>query len=263
MASAKGKKSKANQEERHQKVVVVMPAYNAETTLEKTVLDLSADAFDEIIVVDDRSTDRTVEVAKALGLRVIVHERNSGYGANQKTCYSEALESGADIVVMVHPDYQYDSRLVPFMVGFIANDVCDIVLGSRIRTRAEALASGMPIYKYIFNRILTFIENVGLGQNLGDFHTGYRAYSRKVLETVPFELNSDDFVFDSQFLAQAVHFGFRIGDVPVPCRYFAEASSINFRRSVTYGTLTLATLLRYALNRTGLISDPLFKPKKP
>ena len=239
-----------------------MPAYNAEKTLRITVEDLPKEAFDDIIVVDDRSTDRTVEVARSLNLRVIVHEENRGYGANQKTCYKEALKAGADIVVMVHPDYQYDSALVPFMVGFIERDVCDIVLGSRIRTRAEALKSGMPVYKYIFNRLLTFIENVGFGQNISDLHTGYRAYGRRVLETIPFENNSDDFVFDSQFIAQAVHFGFRIGDVPVPCRYFPEASSISFLRSITYGTLTLLSVLRYLLNKMGLTRDPLFKPKQ-
>ena len=238
-----------------------MPAYNAEKTLARTIADLPKEGIDEVIVVDDKSSDRTVEVARSLGLRVIVHEENRGYGANQKTCYGEALRAGADVVVMVHPDYQYDSSLVPFMVGFITKGVCDVVLGSRIRTRAEALGSGMPIYKYISNRLLTFIENVALGQNLSDFHTGYRAYARKVLETIPFERNSDDFVFDSQFLAQAVYFGFRIGDVPVPCRYLPDSSSISFGRGIRYGLLTLWVLVRFLLARIGLRSDPLFTPK--
>lgn len=240
------------------KVIAVMPAYNAGTTLEKTYRDIPPGSVDEVIVVDDASRDSTVEIARALGLPVIVHPRNRGYGANQKTCYDEALRRGADIVVMIHPDYQYDSRLTSLLTGFIEAGVCDVILGSRIRTRREALGSGMPVYKYIANRVLTLVENVVLGQNLGECHSGFRAYSRRVLETIPYHANSDDFVFDSQFLVQAVHFGFRLGDVPVPVRYMPEASSINFRRSVTYGLGTLWTLVRYLLHRIGLRRDPLF-----
>ncbi len=240
------------------KIVAVMPAYNAAATLEKTYRDLPPRSVDEVIVVDDASRDDTVGIARALGLSVIVHPENRGYGANQKTCYDAALERGADIVVMIHPDYQYDSRLVPLLTGFIAADVCDVVLGCRIRTRREALDCGMPLYKYLANRVLTIVENVALGQNLGECHSGFRAYSRRVLETVPYHANSDDFVFDSQFLVQAVHFGFRLGDVPVPVRYMAEASSIDFRRSVAYGLGTLWTLGRYSLHRWGLCRDLLF-----
>lgn len=244
---------------RKARVIAVMPAYNAEATLPATVGDIPPGSVDEIILVDDGSKDRTVELARAMGLRVIVHEHNRGYGGNQKTCYREALRLGADIVVMIHPDYQYDSRLIPHAVGFIEAGICDVVLGSRIRSRAEALAGGMPVYKYVANRVLTLIENIALGQNLGDFHSGFRVYRRSVLETIPFEQNSDDFVFDSQFLAQAVHFNFRLGDIPVPVRYFPEASSINFRRSVRYGWSTLATLGLYWLNRLGLYRSRLFK----
>lgn len=243
------------------KVVAVMPAYNAAATLQQTCADLPPAAVDEVIVVDDGSRDRTVEIARSLGLTVIVHPENRGYGANQKTCYDEALRRGADIIVMIHPDYQYDSRLVPLLTGFIEAGVCDIVLGNRIRTRREALANGMPWWKYLANRALTLLENVVLGQNLGEFHSGFRAYSRRVLETIPYHRNSDDFVFDQQLLVQAVHCGFRLGDVPVPVRYMPEASSINFRRSVTYGVQTLMTLLRWVIHRMGLRRDPLFVPK--
>ena len=214
------------------RIVVVMPAYNAASTLERTVADLPGEGIEEVILVDDHSTDDTVEIATRLGLTVITHESNLGYGANQKTCYRRALESEAEVVVMIHPDYQYDARLLSVATEVLRLGVCDCVLGSRIRTRREALAGGMPRWKYLANRVLTTIENVALGQNLGDFHSGFRAYRREVLETIPFEENSDDFVFDSQFLAQAVHFGFKLGDIPVPVRYFDEASSINFSRSV-------------------------------
>ena len=240
------------------RIIAVMPAYNAATTLEKTYRDIPPGSVDEVIVVDDASRDRTVAIARALGLTVVVHPRNRGYGANQKTCYDEALQRRADIVVMIHPDYQYDSRLTPLLTGFIEAGICDVVLGSRIRTRREALACGMPRYKYLANRILTLVENVALGQNLGEFHSGFRAYSRAVLETIPYHANSDDFVFDTQFLVQAVYFGFRLGDVPVPVRYMAEASSIDFRRSVAYGVGTLWTLGRYQAHRLGVRRDPLF-----
>jgi glycosyltransferase involved in cell wall biosynthesis len=248
---------------RHHKIVAVMPAYNAAATLEKTYRDIPAGAVDEVLVVDDASRDATVEIARSLGLPVIVHPVNRGYGANQKTCYTEALRRGADVVVMIHPDYQYDSRLTPLLTGFIEAGVCDVVLGSRIRTRREALACGMPAWKYLANRFLTIVENVALGQNLAEFHSGFRAYAAHVLRTIPFHANSDDFVFDTQFLVQAVYFGFRLGDVPVPVRYMTEASSINFRRSVAYGTGTLWTLVRYATHRLALRRDPLFVARAP
>jgi glycosyltransferase involved in cell wall biosynthesis len=232
--------------------IVVLPAYNAASTLEATVRDIPAGAVDEIVLVDDRSRDNTVAIARSLGLTVIEHDRNRGYGANQKTCYREALARGADVIIMLHPDYQYDARLIPHFLGFLETGVCDLMLGSRIRTRHEALSSGMPVWKYVSNRLLTITENVVLGQNLGDFHSGFRVYAREVLETIPFERNSDDFVFDTQFLAQAAWFGFRLGDAPVPCRYFEEASSINFSRSVTYGLGTMATLGQYLLQRWGI-----------
>jgi glycosyltransferase involved in cell wall biosynthesis len=248
--------------ERKARVIAVMPAYNAETTLEATVKDIPPGAVDQIILVDDGSKDRTVELARQLGLTVIVHEKNKGYGGNQKTCYKHALEAGADIVVMIHPDYQYDSRVVPFAVGFIELGICDVVLGSRIRSREEALSGGMPLYKYIANRGLTALENVALGQNLGDFHSGFRVYRRSVLETIPYEDNSDDFVFDTQFLVQAVHFNFRLGDVPVPVRYFSEASSINFRRSIRYGLETLLAVSSFWMHRLRIKKSSLFGPKK-
>ena len=229
------------------KIVVVMPAYNAESTLEKTVRDLPMSSVDEIILVDDGSTDSTVKIAKSLGLKVYIHDKNRGYGGNQKTCYQEALKLNAEYVVMIHPDYQYDARVVDAAVRFLRLDICDVVLGSRIRTRHEALQGGMPKYKYFANRALTFFENIALGQNVGDYHTGFRAYRREVLETIHFMENSEDFVFDSQFLAQVVFHGFRIGDVPVPVRYFKEASSINFRRSMIYGLATLKTVGEYWL----------------
>ena len=245
------------------KVIVVMPAYNAEKTLERTIKDIPAGTVDEIILVDDCSKDGTVALAKKLGLTVIVHETNKGYGGNQKTCYAEALKKGADVVVMVHPDYQYDARLVPVMSGLISNDICDMVCGNRIRTRWEALDGGMPAYKYIFNRLLTVFENFVTGQNLGEWHSGLRAYSRKCLETVPWEWNSDDFVFDQQFLIQAAILKLRLGDVPVSARYFPEASSINFRRSCIYGLSALVCLGQFLLQTWGLASFSLFKPKAP
>jgi glycosyltransferase involved in cell wall biosynthesis len=244
------------------RTVAVMPAYNAAATLRHTVGDIPPGSVDEVILVDDCSRDDTASIARELGLTVIVHERNTGYGGNQKTCYRRALDSGADFVVMIHPDYQYDSRLIPVAVEILRLGTCDCVLGSRIRSRHETLAGGMPIYKYISNRFLTIVENIALGQNLGDFHSGFRAYSRKVLETIPFERNSDDFVFDSQFLAQAVSFGFKLGDVPVPVRYFAEASSINFRRSLKYGFATLGVLARYWLHRLKVVRSPLFQARE-
>jgi glycosyltransferase involved in cell wall biosynthesis len=248
---------------RRSRVIAVMPAYNAERTLAATLADMPAGCVDEVILVDDGSTDRTVQVAREMGLTVLVHPQNRGYGGNQKTCYREALDRGADVVVMIHPDYQYDSRVIPHAVGFIETDICDVVLGNRIRSRDEARHGGMPAWKYLANRFLTAFENLALGQNLGDFHSGFRVYRREVLERIPFEKNSDDFVFDTQFLAQAVRLGFRLGDVPVPVRYFKEASSINFRRSVKYGLGTLGVVGRYWLDRLGLVRSPLFRAKEP
>jgi glycosyltransferase involved in cell wall biosynthesis len=244
--------------QRKLRVIAVLPAYNAELTLAATLADIPAGSVDEILLVDDASTDRTVELARAMGLAVIVHPKNRGYGGNQKTCYRHALDRGADVIVMIHPDYQYDSRVIPHAVGFVELGICDVVVGNRIRTRHEALDGGMPIYKYLANRFLTTIENIALGQNLGDFHSGFRVFRRQVLETIPFERNSEDFVFDTQFLVQAVHHGFRLGDVPVPVRYFDEASSIDFRRSVVYGLSTLRVVAEYWLHRLGLFRSPLF-----
>jgi len=243
------------------KVIVVMPAYNAALTVEKTVKEIPEGFADEIILVDDASKDDTVTIAKNLGLTVITHEKNMGYGANQKTCYDMALNRNADIIIMIHPDYQYDSRLSPLFAELIEKDICDIVLGSRVRTRRECLQSGMPLYKYISNRFLTIIENLATGQNLSEWHTGYRAYSRKVLETIPYHKNSDDFVFDSQFLFQAVYFGFRIGDLPVPCRYINEASSINLRRSIVYGLGTMKTLFQFILQKLRFAKFRIFETR--
>lgn len=237
---------------RKHKIIAVLPAYNAERTLAATIADFPAGSVDEILLVDDGSKDRTVQIARDMGLTVIVHPQNRGYGGNQKTCYRYCLEHGADIVVMIHPDYQYDSRVIPHAVSFIELGICDVVLGNRIRSRPEALACGMPWWKYVSNRGLTLVENMLLGQNLGEFHSGFRVYRREVLETVPFERNSEDFVFDTQFLVQAVHHGFRLGDVPVPVRYFSEASSINFRRSTKYGLETLKTVAQFWLHKLGV-----------
>jgi glycosyltransferase involved in cell wall biosynthesis len=238
--------------------IIVLPAYNAAATLRATIEDIPRDCYRQLILVDDCSQDNTVEIAESLGVTVIRHETNRGYGANQKTCYDAALERGADIVIMLHPDYQYDSRLIPFFIGLMETGVCQVMLGNRIRTRRETLESGMPFYKYISNRMLTFTENIVLGQNLGDFHSGFRCYTREVLETIPYHQNSDDFVFDSQFLAQVTYFGFRMGDAPVPCRYFDEASSINFHRSAKYGMQTLCTLMQFGLQKLGLAKFTIF-----
>jgi glycosyltransferase involved in cell wall biosynthesis len=235
------------------RVIVVMPAYNAARTLEKTYGDLPTDQIYEVILVDDVSSDNTVEVAERLGLKCLVHFQNRGYGGNQKTCYLEALKDGADIVVMLHPDNQYDATRVPAMVAPIAQGRADMVLGSRLLGGTQAtLKGGMPIWKFISNRFLTTSENVVFGTHLSEMHTGYRAYSRRLLETIPFLLNSDDFVFDSEVIAQAVAFGFRIVEVPVPTRYFPEASSVNFRRSVVYGLSTLNVARRYLFHKLGI-----------
>jgi glycosyltransferase involved in cell wall biosynthesis len=246
----------------HSNIWIVMPAYNAEATVQQTFDDIPAVLKSQVILVDDGSKDRTVEIARSLGIEVIQHEKNRGYGGNQKTCYRAALDKGADIVIMLHPDYQYDSRVSLIMAELIQFDICDMVLGNRIRTRNEALSGGMPKWKYFINRISTFMENFILGQSIGDFHSGFRAYSRELLETVPFHENSEDFAFDQQFLVQAVAYGFRIGDVPVPVRYMDEASSINFRRSVRYGVGGLGAIGTYYLCRLGLSRDAKFRGAK-
>lgn len=227
-----------------QKIVVVLPAYNAAATLAMTVDDIP-EIVDEIILVDDKSSDATVAEAKRLGLFIFQHDKNGGYGANQKTCYRLALEHGADIIVMIHPDYQYDPKLINFFAEFIGNNYFDVMLGTRIRSRREALEGGMPLYKYFANRALTIFENFASGYNLSEWHTGMRAYKREVLEKIKWQNNSDDFVFDSQVLFQIVGERYRIGEVPAPVRYFKEASSINFRRSLRYGLATVGVALKY------------------
>ena len=238
------------------RIAVVMPAYNAEKTLERTVQELS-DVVDIKILVDDSSKDQTAALSRRLGVQTFVHDANYGYGRNQQTCYREALAAGADVVIMLHPDYQYTPLLVTAMASMVAYGVYDVVLGSRI-IGGTAVRGGMPIYKYIANRALTAFENLFLRVKLSEYHTGYRAFSRQVLTTLPLLENSDDFVFDNQTIAQCVYFGFRIGEVSCPTKYFAEASSINFRRSVKYGFGVLATALQFALQRTGLIRLPRF-----
>jgi glycosyltransferase involved in cell wall biosynthesis len=240
-----------------EKVVVVLPAYNAAKTLEMTYADIPHDVVDEVLLVDDASHDETVAVAKNLGIKTFIHPENRGYGGNQKTCYTEALRAGGDIVVMLHPDYQYTPKLVTAMASMIASGEFDAVLGSRILGRG-ALAGGMPLYKYVANRFLTLAGNLMLGVKLSEYHTGYRAFSRRVLKALPLEENSDDFVFDNQMLAQCIRFGFRIGEISCPTKYFPEASSINFRRSVVYGLGVLGTGIRFMLDKAGLVRSPIF-----
>src|ERR1700733_10837071 len=241
------------------RIAVVMPAYNAEKTLEMTVRELS-DLVDIKILVDDSSKDKTAILSKQLGVQTFVHDSNYGYGRNQQTCYREALAAGADVVVMVHPDYQYTPLLVTAMASMVAYGVYDVVLGSRI-IGGQALRGGMPLYKYVSNRLLTAFENLFLGIKVSEYHTGYRAFSRDVLTKLPLVENSDDFVFDNQMLAQCAYFGFGIGEVSCPTKYFEEASSINFRRSVKYGLGVLATALEFALQRAGGIHLPRFSDK--
>ena len=240
------------------KVIVVMPAFNAEKTLLKTCKDIPLGVVDEIILCDDASTDNTIKVAEDLGLTIIKHKKNLGYGANQKTLYKLALEKNADIIIMVHPDYQYDPRVIPMAIGFLKFDICDIIIGSRIRSRKEVLGGGMPIYKYFANRALTIIENITFDQNLGDFHSGFRVYKKNVLDSIKFENNSDDFIFDTEFLVQAINKKFRIGDIPVPTRYYSESSSINFQRSITYGFKTLIIVFKFILMRLNLFKSNMF-----
>jgi glycosyltransferase involved in cell wall biosynthesis len=234
-----------------------MPAYNAEKTLRQTYDELPHEYVDEVILVDDASWDQTARLAQELGIRTVIHAQNLGYGGNQKTCYREALRLGADIVVMVHPDYQYSPKLVTAMASMIVSGHYDVVLGSRI-LGGGTLRGGMPRYKYIANRFLTFFENLFLGVKLSEYHTGYRAFSRQVLQTLPLGENSDDFVFDNEMLAQTAYFGFRIGEISCPTKYFNDASSINFRRSVKYGFGVLGTTLKYFLQKRGLVRSPLF-----
>jgi glycosyltransferase involved in cell wall biosynthesis len=238
------------------RIAVVMPAFNAAKTLQQTVRELP-EIVDIKILVDDHSADETADIASSLGVQTFIHERNYGYGRNQQTCYREALAAGADIVVMVHPDYQYTPSLVTAMASMVAYDVYDVVLASRI-VGGGALKGGMPVYKYISNRILTAVQNVVTGAKLSEYHTGYRAFAANVLRHLPLAENSDDFVFDNQMLTQCIYFGYRIGEISCPTKYFEEASSINFRRSVKYGIEVLATTMKFALERMRLMHFPLF-----
>jgi glycosyltransferase involved in cell wall biosynthesis len=243
----------------HQKkIIVVMPAYNASKTLEMTYDEIPHDIVDDVVLVDDASRDDTAVKATELGIHTIIHAENLGYGGNQKTCYREALSKGAEVVVMVHPDYQYSPRLITAMASMVISGHYDVVLGSRV-LGGKALKGGMPLYKYIANRLLTLAENLALGVKLSEYHTGFRAFSREVLEALPLEENSDDFVFDNEMLAQAVHFGFRIGEISCPTRYFEDASSINFMRSVKYGFGVLETSLKFLMQKWGIKQSPIFK----
>jgi glycosyltransferase involved in cell wall biosynthesis len=239
------------------RIIVVLPAYNAAQTLEKTYADIPKEKISQIILVDDVSHDQTVEVARSLGLSVVIHIQNRGYGGNQKTCYLEALKEGADVVVMLHPDHQYDSKLVPELVAPILSGKADMVMGSRI-LNGRALEGGMPSWKFLANRILTTVENIIYRTQLTDCHSGFRAYSRRLLTTVPFLLNSDDFVFDSQMIAQAVYMGFKIDEIPVQARYFPEASSVNFKVSTIYGLKTVGVMVRFLMQRMGLMHSRFF-----
>ncbi len=237
--------------ERKKKVVVVMPAYNAEKTLERTYRDIPLEWVDEIILTDDASQDRTVAIARQLGLRVLVHDKNKGYGGNQKTCYGEALRRGGDIIVMVHPDHQYDPTVIPQLILPLLNEECDAVFGSRM-LGGRALEGGMPRWKYVANIFLTALENAAFGLSLTEYHSGFRAYSRRYLESVKLELNSDDFVFDSEIIAQGAVHGLRIKEIPIATRYFKEASQIGFLRSVVYGLSILKTMVKFKLHTWGI-----------
>ena len=240
------------------KVVVVLPAFNAERTLRKTYEELPSEVVDETIMIDDASTDETVRIANDIKIKTIIHESNQGYGANQKTCYNAALESGGDIIVMLHPDYQYPPKLVVPMAYMLGSGEYDMVIGSRI-LGGKSLKGGMPVYKYVSNRVLTFIQNLATGAKLSEYHTGYRAYTREVLETIPFLENSDDFIFDNEMLSQILYKGFNVGEISCPTRYFAEASSINFARSVKYGLGCVWVSIQYRLSKWGLINFRLFR----
>jgi glycosyltransferase involved in cell wall biosynthesis len=243
------------------KVIVVLPAYNAERTLEQTYLEIPFDIVDEVVIVDDRSHDKTIEEANRLGIKhIIQHEKNKGYGGNQKTCYDKALSLNADIIIMLHPDYQYTPKLIPSMAYLIAQDIYPVVLGSRILGNG-ALQGGMPLYKYIFNRLLTFTQNILTGQKLSEYHTGYRAFSRKVLESIPYHRGSDDFIFDNQILSQIIYAGFPIAEITCPTKYFKGASSISFRRSVTYGIGVLKTSVAHFFQRMGWRNSALYNKR--
>lgn len=239
------------------KIVVVMPAYNAEKTLKKTYDEIPKDIIDEIILTDDHSSDRTIEVANALNLKLFVHDKNLGYGGNQKTCYREALRMGADVIIMLHPDYQYPARLIPTMAGLLSSDMFDIALGSRI-LGGMAVKGGMPFYKYVANRALTFFDNLITGQKLSEYHTGYRAFTKDVLMNMPLMENSDDFIFDNEMLMQSIYFGYKIGEVTSPTNYNKEASSISFRRSMGYGFGILLVGLKFVLQKMGLAKFHIF-----
>lgn len=239
------------------RIAVVLPAYNAARTLERTVQEIPREIVDEVLLIDDSSKDETVEFARRLGLRVFVHEKNFGYGRNQKTCYAEALRTGADVIVMLHPDYQYEPRLVMPMAGLIATGVYDVVIGSRI-IGGKALSGGMPLYKYVANRVLTLVQNLLVGAKLSEYHTGYRAFSKNVLLSLPLLMNSDDFAFDNEMLVQAIYFGYRVGEISCPTRYFPDASSIDFRRSVKYGFAVLWTSVRFRLQKWRLARFRIF-----
>ena len=240
----------------NKRIAVVLPAYNASKTLRRTFEEIPHDIVDDVLLTDDASSDDTLEIARSLGIYTLRHDRNRGYGGNQKTCYAAALARGADIVVMLHPDYQYTPRLVPAMASMIASEHFDVVLGSRMLGKS-ALAGGMPLYKYVANCGLTFVQNALLGHKLSEYHTGYRAWSRTVLQNLPLHRCSDDFVFDNQMLVQAVHYGFRIGEISCPARYFPEASSISFARSVRYGLGVLRTSVEFRLHRASLMKSAL------
>jgi glycosyltransferase involved in cell wall biosynthesis len=245
----------------NKKVIVVLPAYNAALTLEQTYAEIPFDVVDEVVLVDDASRDNTIEVGKRIGIEhIIKHEKNRGYGGNQKSCYEKALSLGADIVIMLHPDYQYTPKLIAAMSSIIANDLFPVVLGSRILGKG-ALKGGMPLYKYFFNRFLTLSQNILMNQKLSEYHTGYRAFSKEVLQKINYRINSDDFVFDNQMLAQIFFAGFQIGEVTCPTKYFPEASSINFRRSLKYGMGVLGVSMLYFLNKSGLLKSKLFYGK--
>ncbi len=247
---------------RGKKITVVLPAYNAEKTLRMTFSEIPFDIVDDVILTDDKSSDNTISIAKDLGIKhIIPHSINQGYGANQKTCYNKALELDSEIIIMLHPDYQYTPRLIHSMCYLIANELYDVVLGSRILGKG-ALRGNMPYFRYFFNRVLTFVQNILMNQKLAEYHTGYRAYSRKVLENINYMNNSDDFVFDNQLLAQVLYKDYRIGEISCPTKYFSEASSINIPRSIVYGFGVLSTSFKYFLNRAGIYKCSLFRPDR-